>query len=117
MNVKYSVEQFSRDFHALWKNWPTLVTEYSPKEMEALIQGYFHEHYEEHASFVADLHMKVMDALGEYIDGQHPEFSNAVENIPDSLARAVFFLVVQGKVQRPTPEQVKLVEAKQAPRN
>lgn len=117
MSAKYTVEQFMRDFHALWKNWPTLVTEYRPQEMEALIQAYFHEHYRDSAQIVGDTHLKVMDALGEYIDLQLPECSNAVENIPDRLAAAVFILVTEGKVNRPTPEQIQLVEAKQLRRN
>ncbi|MEP6672998.1 MAG: hypothetical protein ABJF10_27805 [Chthoniobacter sp.] len=106
-----------RDFHALWKNWPTLVTEYSHQEMLALIRAYFYEHYGDNAEVVGDLHLKVMDALGEYIDQSLPELSNAVENIPDRLAQAVFFLVVLGKIHCPTPQQIELVEQKQIPKN
>jgi hypothetical protein len=117
MSAKYTVEQFMCDFHALWKNWPTLVTEYRPQEMDALIRAYFQEHYRESARIVGDIHMKVMDALGKYIDQELPEYSNAVENIPDKLATAVFILVTEGKVHRPTPEQIQLVEARQLRRN
>jgi hypothetical protein len=109
MSLRYSVQQFMVDFHALWKDWPTLVTEYNVREMDALIRGYFTEHYGADAQTVADLHMKTMDAIGEYIDERRPEFSKAVECIPDNIATAIFFLVNEGRIPHPTPEQVELV--------
>jgi hypothetical protein len=105
------------DFIALWKSSELERLQPTEEARTETLRAFFRKHYGDNAQAFGDLHMKVLLALGQYIEIRRPELAKAIERTPNSLAVAVFFLVAEKGIESPTPEQIETVEANQAPRN